>query len=350
MSLRNKKIEDEFIAKKVRTVEKKINKKIANSKSTFRFKSNKTKENDKIVSNKSNEVVVKITSSGKSYNRIKSHLDYISRNGKIEILTNDGEVLKSSKERHDLTGRFYEKLLSESDKRETLNIVFSFNSASKKDMIECVNETLKDKYPDNDFCVSFHDDTGKPHCHVVLKLMSNKRKRINPRKNDLQQIREIFSSKLNELNYESLATSKKPKYHYKNTNHHAVKIVEFGEAPYLFKDNGRKSYFVTYETSNNTSVTIWGKGLKDAIDCSGVKKNDTVSIKKSKPNWTIEKVNLKNKLSEILDGKISDKPKDISSQNKGKEAKEKEVSLKDQLLGKLKNKNNVNNINNDHEI
>lgn len=336
MSLRNKKIEYEFIAKKVKTVEKKINKKIANSKSTFKFKSNKTKESDKIVSNKSNEVVVKITSSGKSYNRIKSHLDYISRNGKIEILTNDGEILKSPKERHDLTGRFYERVLSESDKRETLNIVFSFNGASKKDIIECVNETLKDKYPDNDFCVSFHDDTGKPHCHVVLKLMSNKRKRINPRKNDLQQIREIFSSRLNKLNYESLATSKKPKYHYKNTNYHSVKIVEFGEAPYLFEGNGKKSYFVTYETNNSTTVTVWGKGLKNAIYCSGVKKDDIVSIKKSKTDWIIEKIDLKDKISDILDGKISDKPKDISSQNKSKEEKEKEVSLKDQLLEKLK--------------
>ena len=45
------------------------------------------------VASNSTEVMVKITGFGKGAGHVKAHLDYISRNGKVELENDRGEVL-----------------------------------------------------------------------------------------------------------------------------------------------------------------------------------------------------------------------------------------------------------------
>ena len=176
MALRSRKIKDELTPKKIYLDEK--TKKLRSS-----FVSAK-KSQPKY--DKSKEVVIKITSSGKTVKGIKNHIDYISRNGNEKIIDKDGLEMQSNTDRKHLSNQFIDVL--ESDKRETLNIVFSYHKAKREHLLEAIKNTIDNKYPDNYYAMAVHEDTKNPHCHVILKLENSKEKRINPNKKRLAGI------------------------------------------------------------------------------------------------------------------------------------------------------------------
>ncbi|HDO1350078.1 TPA: type IV secretion system protein VirD2, partial [Aeromonas veronii] len=60
-------------------------------------KANKTgdlKGRVKRVTDKASEVMVKVSGAAKGAEHVKAHLDYISRNGKLELENERGEVIK----------------------------------------------------------------------------------------------------------------------------------------------------------------------------------------------------------------------------------------------------------------
>ena len=63
------------------------------NKSTFNFKNKNKTSNTQTNNNykKSNEVIVKITGDSKNIESLKAHIDYISRNGDVEIFLNEQE-------------------------------------------------------------------------------------------------------------------------------------------------------------------------------------------------------------------------------------------------------------------
>lgn len=84
--------DDEIIAKRVYT---KIE---VGSKSTYNFvKKNISNKTNKVF-RKNTEVVVKITSGSKNLQAVCKHLDYISREGTVEIITSDFDILKGKDE------------------------------------------------------------------------------------------------------------------------------------------------------------------------------------------------------------------------------------------------------------
>nr|WP_228427991.1 hypothetical protein [Aggregatibacter actinomycetemcomitans] len=79
----------------------------------------------------SNEVMVKITSSGKNLKAIKSHMDYISRNGEIQLEDEQGLVYKGREEVRELRDylrdngvKIKKKNEVKREYRQTMNIVF----------------------------------------------------------------------------------------------------------------------------------------------------------------------------------------------------------------------------------
>lgn len=266
--------DDEWRAKRV--FEK--TKKIQSSTGAYRLK-NKFK-NYFNNGSKNTEVLVKITGSSSSFEKMKSHLKYISRNGELELISSDGEIYKGKdelKEACESYDRFVKiprqseiNKLGLKEKRETINLVFSMKDHSlaptNKIKIAAIR-AIKNYYPENHFLLAAHNDTDNPHCHICLKMTDNFGKRINPNKNDLADLRKSFALELNKLGVEAKATMRQRSYslNKEEAKQHYYEIVSFGEANYKFQDDAEPSYYVKYKTKNGKIVDIWSKDLERVI-------------------------------------------------------------------------------------
>lgn len=178
-----------------------------------------------------------------------------------------------------------------------------------------------------------HSDTDKPHVHILLNnnnLETGKKHRIDmawhyetrlmaqrvlkehgiEQKATFKKDRQFEQTKLKEQIHDhekdysdvkswfdsKLKTAAKNDEHFKqlkrqidvidalkaglsetSTVNNGVTLLEHGEAPYQFDAENKKSYYVALDNGS----TIWGVGLKDAIEKSGVKIGDRVDIQKT---------------------------------------------------------------------
>ncbi|MCR6580383.1 relaxase/mobilization nuclease domain-containing protein [Campylobacter insulaenigrae] len=325
--------DDEIIAKKVFTKIENASKLPLNYINKNKDKYIKDIKTGKLISRnmfkKNTEVVVKITSGSKNFQALSKHLDYISRKGNVELITNDfdryigkDEVLKVKKnfKNEGTPIPLYKEGAKE--KRHTINMVFSMKEHSttpKEKLQQAVITSLKRMYPDNFFAVAFHNDTDNPHCHVCLKVADKNGKRINPKKADLANLRIEFAKALNELGVEAKATIKKELYidqeYSINSNQqkqiyktpqikmHYYQVMDFGEANYKFNTdkNAKKSYYVSYKTKKGL-VTIWGKDLERVVKENKVLRGEYARFKiVGQEEYEIKrKAKIKNKWQEIV--------------------------------------------------
>ncbi len=298
MIRRIKIFDDEVVARKVFTKIENASKLPLNYINKNRDKYTKDIKTGKLVSKnmfrKNTEVVVKITSGSKNSQALSKHLDYISRDGNVELITNDFDIYAGEDEILEVKRIFKNEgspipLYKEGakEKRHTINMVFSMKEHSttpKEKLQQATITSLKRMYPNNFFVVAFHNDTDNPHCHVCLKVADKNGKRINPKKADLANLRAEFANALNELGIEAKATNKKQReveinqeFSVKlNTNNeinqapkikmHYYQVMDFGEANYQFSTdkNAKKSYYVSYKTKKGIT-TIWGQDLERVV-------------------------------------------------------------------------------------
>lgn len=247
-----------------------------NAKSTYQHKNKFENTRKQNANRKNTEVLVKITSSGKNIESVGNHVDYISRNGKLDLITSDEIVYQGKEGRNEIKKILKDegeviphKNENKKEKRETLNIVFSMkgnNNVPEDKMKKAVFDTMKRLYPDNLFVVALHNDTNNPHCHVILKVDNGLGKRINPKKSDLQNWRVEFSKSLNSLGIEATARTYKPKQiETQEQKAHHYKITSFGVAPYQFNQDEKESYYIQYETTKGEKVEIWSKDLERVV-------------------------------------------------------------------------------------
>ena len=256
---------------------------------------------------RSKEVLIKITSSSKHFQALSRHIDYISRDGTLEIITSDlsyfhGENKNISLKKdfrfdgQTIPNRYEEK----QEKRQTYNMVFSMKEHSTtppEKLKQAAFTTLKQAYPDNFFALVFHNDTDNPHCHICLKISKSDVKRIDIKKNDLAHLRAEFAKNLNALGVEAVATSRKKieqtinlakrqqildslqdKSKAKIKAHH-YKVLDFGRANFDFKDKNTPSFFVRYLTPKGDTI-IWGKDLERVVDELDIQKGEYVRFGK----------------------------------------------------------------------
>ncbi|EAK3328554.1 spore coat protein CotH [Campylobacter upsaliensis] len=326
--------DDEIIARKVFTKIENASKLPLNYINKNRDKYTKDIKTGKLISKnmfrKNTEVVVKITSGSKNSQALSKHLDYISRKGNVELITNDFDRYVGEDEILELKKFFKNEgipipLYKEGakEKRHTINMVFSMKEHSttpKEKLQQATITTLKRIYPNNLFVVAFHADTDNPHCHICLKVADKNGKRINPRKADLSNLRAEFAKALNELGVEAKATNKKQKEVEVNQEYsaklnrekqidkapqikmHYYQVMDFGEANYQFSTdkNAKKSYYVSYKTKKGIA-TIWGQDLERVVKENKVLRGEYARFKiVGKEDYEIiRKVKINNKWQEV---------------------------------------------------
>lgn len=275
------------------------------SKTAFAFKVNQHKKSTGKSSGSirqlpSKEMMVKITGSASTASGIKNAIDYMSHDGELSLYDDEGnewngkEGVSELKENMISSGHIAPTAKADEDadklKKQTHNMVFSpppSEKVSREELLESVRETLKEKYPDNAFVMAYHDNTEKPHVHVVLKISNKSGQRVDIKKQDLRQLRTNVSLKLQGFGYNVKATHKRD-FALKDTleqeperTRNLYEVVEFGSANYLFDKNNKRSNYITYKTLNGQKeVTVWGKTLLEEVEREQVKVGHIIKLKK----------------------------------------------------------------------
>ncbi|MFH0134818.1 relaxase/mobilization nuclease domain-containing protein [Variovorax sp. VaC1] len=172
------------------------------------------------IAKKAPEVMVKISGGGKGMRHIKSHLDYISRNGKIELENEEGDVLTGIEDLRELRKEWQDggsRIADESDVREAFNIVLSMPAGTDELAVKrAARDFAAQEFEGHQYVMALHTfatdpdpkPSKNPHVHLAVKAQAADGTRLNPRKADLQRWREGFAEALREHGVEAAATNR----------------------------------------------------------------------------------------------------------------------------------------------
>lgn len=262
------------------------------SKSAFTFKINRKLRQARIGYGintlYSKEVVIKITGGAFSKKGIKNAVQYMSKDGQLELVDSEGNIYSAEgiKDAINILQRNAIKADQGRELKLTHNIVFSaprIANVNKEDALKATIKALKKKYSDNYFVAAYHDETDNPHVHVVLNINKSNGDRIDIKKKDLRELRESYGQNLIDYGYDVRATTRYDLNFQELTreNVNIYTVVNFGTESYRLDHNSRLSNYLVYRTANNKEVTIWGKELLNEIMSNNIKIGDQIRISKT---------------------------------------------------------------------
>ncbi|WP_034129471.1 relaxase/mobilization nuclease domain-containing protein [Acinetobacter baumannii] len=173
------------------------------------------------ISKKTPEVMVKVTGGGNSMGKVKAHMGYITRNGQLEGIDQDGNKVNGKDDIEDAAEDWQMSGTPISDEeskyKQAFNIVLSMpKGTDEKGVYDAAKEFAEEHFKDHKYMMVQHtftndpskDPSENPHVHVVVKAVSEKGDRLNIRKADLQEWRESFAEKLRARGIEANATKR----------------------------------------------------------------------------------------------------------------------------------------------
>jgi type IV secretory pathway VirD2 relaxase len=166
------------------------------------------------------EVMVKVSGGGKSAAAVTAHLSYIDRHGKLEVHTDEGEIVQGRAVAQQLSdtwnleagrGQYRPELKSGTlDRRpkQVHNIVFSMPKGTPPEkLLLATQKFAREKFAlKHRYAMVLHTDQGHPHVHLVVKAVSEQGERLYIRKVTLRAWREDFAQYLRELGVAANAT------------------------------------------------------------------------------------------------------------------------------------------------
>lgn len=161
---------------------------------------------------------------------VRSHLEYISRNGKVKVETKDGRTLTGNQTGKTITEEWRRKGLVEdiSGYKQKLNIVLSMPKGTPPEaVLNASREFARQVFDANhEWCMALHTDTDEPHVHLAVSMMGYDGKRLNPRKGDYHQWRLLFAEKMREQGVECTATRRVHRGEYQKGKNSTVEHIE----------------------------------------------------------------------------------------------------------------------------
>jgi type IV secretion system T-DNA border endonuclease VirD2 len=154
------------------------------------------------------EVMVKVKRAGSSSDHVKAHLDYITRNGKLDGETERGELVQGKAHLQEILKEWsMDEESVRPNSRNTINAIFSMPPGTNPERVKkAVREFAKQELAQYQYLFVLHTDDEHPHCHLSIRTLGLDGKKLNPRKEDLQVWREVFAEKLREQGIEAQAT------------------------------------------------------------------------------------------------------------------------------------------------
>lgn len=156
------------------------------------------------------QVMVKVTGGGRGMKAIAAHFRYISKNGRLDIEDDRGEVSQGKDAVRDLAEewRFGGAYIGDaSPRREAFNIILSMpRGTNPKAVLQAARGFARQELADYKYLMVLHEHQANPHVHLSVRAESKDGRRLNPRKGDLHRWREVFAEKLRELGILAEAT------------------------------------------------------------------------------------------------------------------------------------------------
>lgn len=168
------------------------------------------------------EAVVKVLPRGSNdLKAVGKHLDYIGRNGKLELETDDGERLSGRAGRAllddwdlDIDDVRRQASLAATKGRKPPKLVhklmFSMPPGTPPDKVlgAVRNFAREEFWGQHRYALTLHTDEPHPHVHLVLKAVSDQGVRLNIKKATLRHWRSEFARNLRLLGVEANATER----------------------------------------------------------------------------------------------------------------------------------------------
>jgi len=156
------------------------------------------------------QVMVKVTGGGRGMRAIASHFRYISKNGRLDIETEQGDTVRGKSAVHDLDEdwRYGGSLIGdEGYRREAFNIMLSMPRGTDPLIVQrAAREFALTELADHKYVMVLHDHQANPHVHISVRAESKQGRRLNPRKTDLHRWRETFAENLRGYGVDAEAT------------------------------------------------------------------------------------------------------------------------------------------------
>jgi len=169
---------------------------------------------------KAPEVMVKICGKQRGAAHLGEHFGYISRHGKLEVRSSEGEIITDEKRLKAIaadwgmldtamnpTGR---------DRPTSMSIVLSMpggatDAATIHDAVQAFARVeFEGQFA---YMVALHTDTDHPHVHLTVATQGEDGTRFNPRKADLHHWRERFAHELRQRGVAAEATPRRARGH-----------------------------------------------------------------------------------------------------------------------------------------
>ena len=159
------------------------------------------------------EVMVKVSGRTRDSGHLKAHMEYITRNGKVEADTDYGRI-KGKEVVNDLHADWSDDEVIYKGQHNvrraplSVNLVLSMppgvdREAFRNAVRDFVDAEIR---PRVDVIVAFHDDTMHPHAHVTVRGRQHNGRTFNPGKPVLEHYRERFAAALRARGIEAEAT------------------------------------------------------------------------------------------------------------------------------------------------
>jgi len=170
------------------------------------------------------QVMVKVTGGGRGMLAIAAHFRYISKNGRLDIETEQGDTVRGKSAVHELAEdwRYGGTLIGdEGYRREAFNIMLSMPRGTDPLTVQrAAREFAQVELRDHKYVMVLHDHQANPHVHISVRAESMLGKRLNPRKVDLHRWRETFAERLRGYGVDAEATRQATRG--RNRNHDAL--------------------------------------------------------------------------------------------------------------------------------
>lgn len=167
------------------------------------------------IAGRAPEVMVKVTGRTRDPGHLRAHLEYISRNGELEVEDRDGALISGRSAVKELADDWSAIALADSRRRATtpfsVSVVLSMpaetDAATVRDAARAfAREIFAERF---DYVFALHTDAQHPHVHLAVRALGDQGERLNPKKADLEIWRQVFAEALRDRGVEAEATPRR---------------------------------------------------------------------------------------------------------------------------------------------
>lgn len=161
------------------------------------------------------EVMVKVTGRTRDAAHLRAHLDYISRNGQLELEGVDGALIVGRRDVADLADDWGMAALADKPRRKdspvSHSVILSMPAGTSEVAVrDAARAFAADVFAGrHDYVFTLHADTPRPHVHLSICSRGHAGDRLNPKKADLELWRQTFAQALRDRGVEAEATPRR---------------------------------------------------------------------------------------------------------------------------------------------